>query len=324
MQSEPDILIVDKKLIDREREQNIITTQGFNVESVIIESSEELIELGEGVQGLIIAADVQMTRGVLENLTALKVVGRAGIGVDNIDLKAAADTGTTVVNVPEYCIEEVSTHALSLLLACLRGVPMYDREIRLEEWNWETGRPITRLSEQTVGVIGLGSIGRCFAQKVMALDANVIAHDPYIDQEVFDELGVTDVSFQGLLDQATAVSVHCPLTSETRGMLGRDEFIQMDSNAVLINTSRGPIIEQDSLVKALQSDEIRAAGLDVFETEPLGASKLRSLSNAVLTPHVGWYSESSREKLKIVVTEDVIGILSGEPPQNPVTPEQPW
>jgi len=324
MRSTPDILIIDTKPIDRGLERNLITTEGFDVDCVVIDSTKDLVNAGEGVPAFIIAADVQFSREVFESLSTLQVVGRAGIGVDNIDLEAAADTGTKVLNVPDYCIDEVSTHALSLMLACLRGVPMYGSEVRSGEWDWEAGRPIHRLSEQTIGLVGLGKIGRSFARKVMTLDATVIAYDPYVDDDVFAVEGVRRVGFEDMLDQATLASIHCPLTPETRNCFGSDEFDRMNSNGVLINTARGPIVDQDALVEALRTGKIRAAGLDVFEDEPLGNFPLQNLSNVLLTPHVAWYSEAAQKEVKHTITEDVMGVLAGDSPQNPVDLDQPW
>lgn len=324
MQSNPDILFVDTKPIDRALERDLITTEGFSVDTAVVDSAADLANVGEGIPAFIVAADVPVTAHVFESLPALQVVGRAGIGVDNIALEAAEDAGVTVLNVPDYCIDEVSTHALSLLLACLRGVPMYDTDVRSGYWDWKEGQPIHRLSDQVVGVVGLGNIGHRFAKKVTALGTDVIAYDPYVEDDAFSMAGVTKVDFEELLDQATAVSIHCPLTSETETLFGKDEFARLDSGAVVINTARGSIVDQDALVDALTNNSIRAAGLDVFEDEPLNESPLQDLSNVILTPHVGWYSESAHTEVKKSVAEDVMRVLSGETPTNPVEADNPW
>lgn len=317
-----EIVIIGEGLIGHELQREAVEDVDATIETVPDSTSEvEIVDIAESVDAIVVGPNPPVTEMVLQNSDTLRVVGRAGIGVDNIDVQAAADNGVTVVNVPSYCIEEVSTHAFSLLLACVRKLPIYHGQTDGDNWKWELGKPIHRFRTQTVGLFGFGNISRRLAEKLDEFDVNLVVYDPYISAEEIDEYGGTKVNFEELLSRSDAISIHTPLTDETRDAFDADAFSLMKESAILVNTARGGIIDEDALYDALVADEIGMAGLDVLEEEPPGDSQLFDLREVIITPHVSWYSEESQRDLGRSVLADVIRVLSGEQPEEEVTPD---
>jgi D-3-phosphoglycerate dehydrogenase len=316
------VVVSDTKVIDLAG-QSALEGVDATVERTGAKAPDEVIRAAAGADALVVDAGTRVTVAVFEALDSLSVIGRAGTGVDNIDLAAAERHGVPVVNVPDYATEEVATHALSLLLACLRQIPAYDRSVRDREWDWTVGRPIDRLAGGTVGVVGFGAIGRRFVRKLRGFDVDVVAHDPYVAAAEIRDRGARKVSFERLLGESDAVSVHAPLTEETRGMIDAEALAATPDGAILVNTARGPVVDEDALEDALRSGTIGAAGLDVRDTEP-PESTLADLEAVVSTPHAGWYSERSRAELNRTVAADVARVLRGDRPRHPVDAESRW
>lgn len=248
-----------------------------------------------------------------------RVIARYGIGVDNIDVGAATERGIYVTNVPDYCIEEVSSHAITLILALSRRIPAYDRSVGAGAWDREVGMPIHRFSTQTVGVVGFGAIGRAVGAKAAALGATVLASDPFLEPSDIEKREATLVEFEELLENSDYVTVHSPLTEDTRGMFDEEAFDRMKRGARFVNVARGPIVDHDALLAALENDEIAGAGLDVFPEEPPApGDPLRTHENVVATPHVAWYSEEANEERRRSAAETVFTVLSGSEPENAV------
>lgn len=284
-----------------------------------------LIEALEDAVGVIVDANVPVTARVLEAAPDLQVVGRAGTGVDNVDLEAAADHGVTVCNHPTYSVEEVATHTLTLLLAALRRLPRYDRDVRAGGWDWGEGVPVPRLREVTVGLVGFGAIPRRLATTMSGFGCEILAADPYVSDDLIRAQNVEPTDLEDLLARSDALSIHCPLTEETEGLIGRAELEAVPEDAVVVNTARGRVIDTDALVAALEADVIGFAALDVTDPEPLPAEHpLRRLENALVTPHTGWYSEGSRRQLSREIAEDVGRVLAGEGPENEVAAGEGW
>jgi D-3-phosphoglycerate dehydrogenase len=232
---------------------------------------------------------------------------------------AATARGIILANVPDYCIEEVSDHAIALLLALWRGVAFYDRAVRGGTWNAEAKKPMLRLANRVLGILGCGRIGSRTAQKARGLGMIVIGHDPYLTAWPTD---VRAVSLETLLGDSDVVSLHCPLTAETRHFIGEAQLRQMKRSAFLVNTARGKVVDTAALVRALEEGWIAGAALDVAETEPLPpGSPLFTLPNALVTPHAAWYSQDSVPELKRRAAEHVLAVLRGERPRTPVNPE---
>lgn len=316
------VVVSDTKVIDLAG-QPALEEVGAAVERTDAKAPGEVIAAAAGADALVVDAGTRVTAAVFEALDSLAVVGRAGTGVDNIDIAAAERHGVPVVNVPDYATDEVATHALALLLACLRRVPAYDRSVRGGDWDWTVGRPIDRLAGGTVGVVGFGAIGRRFARKLDGFDVDVLAYDPYVAAGEMADRGVRKVSFEQLFGESDAVSVHAPLTEETRGMVDAGALAATPDDAILVNTARGPIVDEGALEAALRSGDLGAAGLDVRETEPPD-STLTDLGTVVSTPHAAWYSERSREELNRTVAADIARVLRGDQPDHPVDAESLW
>jgi len=248
-----------------------------------------------------------------------RVIARYGIGVDNIAVEAATDRGIPVTNVPDYCLEEVSTHALTLWLTLARGVSTYDESVAAGRWDRGVAAPIHRLSSRTVGVVGYGDIGRAVGRRAAALGADVVASDPFLDEGDVADDPAELVGFERLLRSADLVTVHSPLTPETRGLFDGDAFAKMRENAYLVNVARGPVVDTDALHDALEAGEIAGAGLDVFPTEPPAEDDpLRDHPQVLTTPHVAWYSEEASEQRRHTVVDIVRTVLTGGDPYNVV------
>ena len=246
--------------------------------------------------------------GRLENC---QIIARYGIGFDNVDLVAARDAGIVVTNVPDYSVEEVATHGLALILAALRKVVAADRSVRAGEWSVDHFRPIHRLSTLKVGLVGYGRIGRKIAAPLEALGAEIIAHDPYLTPG--PDLPPL-MSLEDLLATADVASLHLPLTAETRGIIGTEMLQKVKPGAILVNTSRGPLVDLDALAEALRSGRLSAAALDVFDVEPVDPTRIADIPNLIATPHMAYYSEEALQESQRKAATQVIKVLTGQQP----------
>jgi len=315
------VVVSDYDYADLGIEREILREIGAELVPSQCRTEEEVLEVARDADA-ILSQYAPISRRVIESLSKCKVIGRYGIGVDTIDVEAATERGIAVVNVPSYCEDEVSDHTLALILACTRKIVQFTADVKGGKWDWKRGRPIFRLRGQTLGLVAFGKIPKLVAKKARALGLNVIAYDPYVPEEEFARFGVKKVGFDELLQEADIISVHTPLTEETRHMFSTREFRAMKRSAYIINTSRGPVIDEKALCDALTSGEIAGAGLDVLEEEPpKGDNPLLRLDNVVLTPHVAWYSEDSQEELRTKLAQDIARVLTGKIPEGFVNPE---
>jgi D-3-phosphoglycerate dehydrogenase len=300
--------------------------------SVLSEVGAELVvaETGSEAELLSLIADVdavlvcfaKIPGSVIRAGKNLQVVGRVGRGLDNIDVVEATQLGIPVTHVPAYCLDEVSDHAMALLLACARKVCAYHMAVRQGDWSLQTGAPMHRLRGRTLGVLGLGKIGQTLVAKAKAFGLRAIASDPYVSPSIASGLGVELVEPDALFSQADYLSLHVPLNAETRGMVNEVRLRQMKATAILINTARGPVVDQDALVRALQAGWIAGAGLDVFEEERLPLDHpLLHLPNVVTTPHAAFYSEEALLDLRTKGAKNVAKILSGRRPAAVANPQ---
>lgn len=281
-------------------------------------TEEELIAVGRDADGLIIQY-AGITGRVLDALPRCRVVVRYGVGVDTVDLAAATARGVVVANVPDYCMEEVSDHALALMLSLWRGVTLYDRAIRGGTWQAEMKKPMTRLAGKVLGVVGVGRIGSVTARKALGIGMQVCGCDPYLTRW---PAGVRPVTLEGLLQESDIVTLHLPLNAETRHMINEVALGRMKPTGLLVNTARGGIVDTAALIRALQECRIAGAALDVLEQEPVPAdSPLLTMPNVILTPHAGWYSEQSVIDLKRKTAEAAVAALRGARPFSVVNPE---
>ncbi|MGH8912197.1 MAG: C-terminal binding protein, partial [Acidimicrobiia bacterium] len=242
----------------------------------------------------------------IAHLERCRIIARYGIGFDNVDLTAARRAGIVVTNVPDYSVEEVAVHALALMLAAIRKVPWADGRVRAGAWAIDEFRPIRRLSQLTVGLLGFGRIGRRLAAALETFDAEIIVHDPYLSPAAdLPEL----VGFEDLLARSDIVSVHAPLTDSTRGIIGYEAVAAMRPGAILVNTSRGPLVDLDAVTAALRDGRLSAAALDVFDKEPLDISRIEDVPNLVVTPHMAYYSEEALAESQRKAATQVVKVL---------------
>jgi D-3-phosphoglycerate dehydrogenase / 2-oxoglutarate reductase len=305
-------------------DEKVIYSAGGSVKCGRAKSLAERVALAQSAE-VLIASTVPMTRELLRGLPNLKGVVRLGIGVDSVDIEAATDLGIVVANVPEFCQDEVAEHALGLLLAVARKIALADRMTRQGRWVAEVQEsmlPIRRLRGQTLGLVGFGRIARRLAGMASALGLRVIASDPYVDPSVAEAAGVSLLPLADLLPQADIISLHVPLTSETRLMINADAFALMKRGAILINTSRGSVVDEVALEEALADGDLGGAGLDVLETEPPQIPHpLLDFDNVVVTCHYASCSLEAYADLRRSVSEQAAQILRGEFPKHLVNGE---
>ena len=282
-------------------------------------SEADILAVARDADGVLVTY-AKLPGELLRQLQRCKVIGRFGLGVDNIDINVAAALNIVVTYVPDYCLQEVSDHAMALVLALARKVAFSNALVQQGRWEMPAVVPIRRLEGQVLGLVGLGNIPRRVAPKARAFGFKVIAHDPYVSPSIAQELGVELVSFERLLEISDFISVHAPLTPQTRGLFNADAFGRMKKGAHIVNTARGPLLDEAALVAALDAGHLGGAALDVVATEPLSKeSPLLGRSNVILTPHTAFYSIEALEELQTKCATDVAQVLSGERPIYPVS-----
>jgi D-3-phosphoglycerate dehydrogenase len=296
-------------------ERKVLEEQGFTVVLEQCRTEEDVIEKCQEAAG-IINQYAPLTEKVLSSLPNCKVIVRYGVGVDNVDLDAASDVGIQICNVPDYGVEEVSDHALALIFTLARKINLLSNQVKKNNWDFQTSRPIRRLKDLTMGVVGLGRIGQATARKAIGMGWNVIGFDSKREDTIE---GVTHVSFQELIEKADLISIHVPLTEDTHHLFNQEVFSKMKNSAVVVNTARGPIVDEQALVEALRNGEIAGAGIDVMEKEPPEMDHpLFQFDNLIVTPHAAWYSEEASHDLKQKAAEEAANVVLGNSPRNPV------
>lgn len=297
-------------------EKKVFHDAGMEVELKQARTEDEVIEQCKDGE-IFIVQYANITEKVMKAIPQLKFVVRYGVGVDTIDLKAATEHGVQVGNVPDYGMNEVADHAMALLLALKRKIVLMNDFTKSEKWDYTKSIPIHRFSEETVGVVGLGRIGRCFAKKAHAMGFKVIGYDPYFKQSEETSF-ITPVTFDELVKESDAISIHCPADGN-RDLFNEDTFKKMKNSAVIINVARGGIINEEALDKALTEGEIAGAGIDCMACEPMDKdSKIFRHDNLIVTPHMAWYSEEAASELKRKVAEEAVRFAKGEKIHYPV------
>jgi len=279
---------------------------------------EEFLPQAEDCDALLNTYAGPITAEAMARMPKCKIIARYGIGVDTIDLEAATQAGIIVTNNPSYCVEEVAEDAMAMLLACARKIAFYDRLVRSGRWEVPPGKPMFRLSGSTLGLVGFGNIARLVAIRAAAFGMRVLYCDPFVKDGQFDAPG-KKMELQEMLREADFVSVHPPLTPQTRKMINDEAFSQMKPTAFVINCSRGPIIDTDAVVRALDAKKIAGCALDTTDPEPLpNPHPLRGRENVIINPHAAWYSEQAMVGLQAGAPNEVRRVLSGEWPVNVV------
>jgi len=282
-------------------------------------NADDIIAVAKDADAVLVTY-AKLTREVITQFSRCRAIGRFGLGVDNIDLVAAKEKGIAVNYVPDYCIREVSDHAMALLLALIRKIPFSNKLVQSGRWEMPAVVPIRRIEGTVLGLIGFGHIPRLVAPKAQAFGIKVIAYDPFAKPEAFKAAGVESVDLDTLLRSSDYVSVHAPLLPATRGMVNAPAFAKMKKGAYVVNTARGPLIDEPALVAALDSGQVGGAGLDVVAAEPLAKdSPLLGRDNVIISPHTAFYSIEALNELQTKCASDVARVLSGEKAVYPIS-----
>ncbi|MDQ0678622.1 D-3-phosphoglycerate dehydrogenase [Arthrobacter pascens] len=310
------VLLTDRAWPDDSIERGIIEDAGFRfvagpADPAPVEAINALV--AEHQPAAILTCWATVSAAAIDSSAPLRVVARMGVGLDNIAVPAATDHGVQVTNVPDYCVEEVSDHAVGLALAWTRGLVATDREVRAGRWN-PAGARLRRLSNLTCGVIGYGRIGRATAAKLKALGARVVISDPHPPA---DTGGIEAMTLDGLLAASDIVVLHAPLVPQTHHLIGARELALLPQDAFLVNVSRGGLVDTAALMAALQSGKLGGAGLDVLEEEPTVPAGLLAHPGVIVTPHIAFASDASVIDLRRSAAEEVVRVLRGEPANYP-------
>lgn len=303
------LVVIGVAFSDVSIEQEAAAPWGVSVERREVSEPQAIAAAVGDAAGLLVQY-MQVDAATIEACESLRVIGRYGVGLDNIDVEAAERRGVAVVNVPDYAVEEVATHALALTLAAWRKLALADSLVRRGRWaEWETLAPIAPLSDATLGLIGVGRIGGALASLAAPIFGRVVAHDPYA--AAFPD-GVDALDLESLLASSDAVSLHVPLNASTQALMGAERFAQMRPGSVLVNVSRGAVVDIDALVAALDAGRPAAAALDVLPTEPPPAGHpLLGHPGVLMTPHVAWYSTRSVSRLRHMLADRCAALLAG-------------
>ncbi|MBQ6218612.1 MAG: phosphoglycerate dehydrogenase [Methanosphaera sp.] len=276
---------------------------------------EELLETINEYEGIIVRSRTKVTKEVIEKAENLKIIARAGVGVDNIDVNAATDKGIMVVNAPQSTSITVAEHAMGLMLALSRKIAIADASVKAGKWEKSKFMGM-ELRNKTLGVIGMGRIGSQVVKRSKAFEMDVIVYDPYITEEAAKELGVEITTLDDLIQKADVMTIHVPLTPETKGLISKEQLAKMKDHAIILNCARGGIINEADLYEALKERPDMKAGLDVYEEEPLTDSPLTTLDNVVLTPHIAASTKEAQRDAAIIVAKEVKNVLSNQTPTN--------
>jgi D-3-phosphoglycerate dehydrogenase len=281
-------------------------------------AADEFIDEAKDCDALLNTYAGPITAEVMARMPKCRIIARYGIGVDTIDLDAATTAGIIVTNNPTYCIEEVAEHTMALLLACARKVALYDRLVRGSRWEVPPGKPMFRMFGRTLGLVGFGNIARQVAARAKGFGLRIVFADPFVTE---GQAPGEKVELYELLADSDFVSLHPPLTPQTRKIINDETLSRMKSTAFLINCSRGPVVDTDALVRALDAKAIAGCALDTTDPEPLpDPHPLRGRDNVIITPHVAWYSEQALVGLQAGAPGEVRRALMGEWPVNVVNP----
>jgi D-3-phosphoglycerate dehydrogenase / 2-oxoglutarate reductase len=309
------VAVTDHVFPDLEQERTLLAEAGhelrFDANAASVDEVRDAVAGADAVLNCYAPMPAEVIRG----LDRCVVIARYGIGLDTVDLDQATAKGILVTNVPDYCIDEVSDHALALILSLARGVTLLDRKVRSGSWTPTDARPLHRLRGRTLGLVGFGRIARALAAKMAAIGYRVVTTDPFVPEGAIREAGAEPMTLEDLLGAAHVVSVHAPLTAESRHLIGAPELALMKPGAILVNTSRGPLVDLDALREALAEGRLGGAGLDVLEIEPPAADDpLLHRDDVIVTPHAAFYSEESLRELQRKAVEQVIEALAGRTP----------
>jgi D-3-phosphoglycerate dehydrogenase / 2-oxoglutarate reductase len=298
-------------------ESEVLKGTGIELVPSTVQSERDVIGLAQEAAA-ILTAHVPIDARIADHLRNCRIIVRLGVGYDIIDIQSCKKRGILVCNVPDYGTEEVANHAHALCFAVHRRVLEYDRSVREGQWGYQVSSPIHRLSTLRAGVLGLGRIGSAFAGGMKPFVREVVAFDPFLTPEQFAARGILPASMEQIFETCAIISLHLPLSSKNHHLICDQTISLMKRKPILINVSRGGLIDSAALIRALQAGQISGAGLDVFEDEPNVPADFLRLKNVVLSPHVAWYSEEANVQLRRSSVEEIVRVLTGKKPKNPV------
>lgn len=312
--SKPVVVVTDYIFPNLEPTERIMAELGAELRVAKSRETDDVLAVARDADGIITCYS-DMNADVIAQLEKCKVIARTGTGYNNIDVDAATKAGMYVTNVRAYCDDEVSDHAMALLLSLARKIPFLNSEVQAGRWEEGSAKPLHRIRGKVLGLAGFGNIPRQVAAKAQAFGMDVLAYDPFVDDETFASLGVRGVELDDLFTQADYFSIHAPLNDATHNMFDASAFGKMKPGALIVNTARGPLVDVEALADALDNGTVVGAGLDVLPDEPPSDDlRLVGRDNVIFTPHVGFYSEDSVVDLQALTAKQVALVVSGEEP----------
>jgi D-3-phosphoglycerate dehydrogenase len=298
-------------------EKELLQGTGVELAPSVVNSADEIQRTTKDADAILTAV-VPVDANLVANLQKCRVIVRLGVGYEMVDVESCRKKGIQVCNVPDYGTEEVANHAIALLFSVHRRILSYDRNVRKRQWGHVLPWPIHRLSTLRVGVVGLGRIGSSFARSIKGFVRDVVGFDPFLAADQLGASNVQKMSLESLFETSDIISLHLPLSEKTHHLVSAETIALMERRPIIINVSRGGLVDGAALTHALEMGELSGAGIDVFEDEPNVPEELRRLDNIVLTPHVAWYSEEAELQLRRSSIEEVLRVLAGQSPRNPV------
>jgi len=298
-------------------EKELLQGTGVELAPSVVNSADEIQRTTKDADAILTAV-VPVDANLVANLQKCRVIVRLGVGYEMVDVESCRKKGIQVCNVPDYGTEEVANHAIALLFSVHRRILSYDRNVRNRQWGHVLPWPIHRLSTLRVGVVGLGRIGSSFARSIKGFVRDVVGFDPFLAADQLGASNVQKMSLESLFETSDIISLHLPLSEKTHHLVSAETIALMERRPIIINVSRGGLVDGAALTHALETGELSGAGIDVFEDEPNVPEELRRLDNIVLTPHVAWYSEEAELQLRRSSIEEVLRVLAGQSPTNPV------
>jgi D-3-phosphoglycerate dehydrogenase / 2-oxoglutarate reductase len=317
---QPLVAVSDSVFPNLDPAREVLSRIGAELRLAQNPTPEAILQVASNADALLVTY-AKITAEMIRQMKYCRIISRFGIGVDNVDIAAASHAGIVVTKVPDYCIDEVSDHAMALLLALVRKIPFANSLVHAGRWEMSAVVPIHRLRGSILGLVGFGRIPQLVAPKAQSFGLKVVAYDPYLPQDVMTRSGVEKLEFAELLRVSDYISVHSPLIPETHHLFNADVFPRMKPTAYLVNTARGPIVDELALANALDARQLAGAALDVLSQEPPAGSPLIGRDNVILTPHTSFYSVESLVELQIKAAQEVVSVIEGKTPRNPVNPE---
>ncbi len=314
----PKVVIAYQSFGDLAVEKNVLSRIDADINHVGDLTSPAALEAVKQADAVMVTLQ-KVTGEIINSMQRCRVISRAGTGLDTIDIDTATAKGIWVAYVPDYSIDEVSAHAIALLMVQARGIVPLVQTTRAGKWDNMASGPVYRLKDQTLGIVGFGRIGQATAEKGRGLGLKVIVHDPYANQAAVDKMGVRVVDLETLARESDYISLHAPLIDSTKHIVNAQFLAWMKPTAYLINAARGPLIDEDALLEAVRAKQIAGAAIDVLAVEPIDPNNpLLREERILITPHAAWYSEEAKIDLRTRCAEEVVRVLSGEKPRSPV------